>query len=103
MFAAQNLRRQGAMDRANIDIQDNEQKMGMLKSLPGMELQALDPQFKNRDFNNQTSQYNIGNALSEIDKKRGADMEAYLEQLRQWGAQKTGDAQSAAASKGGKK
>lgn len=102
-MGGQQVSRQGQLDRMNIGLQDEQQKLGILQNLPGQELAALEPQFKNQANAQAVNQFNIGQSMGEWDKKRMADENAYLEKLKQWGAGKAADAQAKAAGGGGKK
>lgn len=103
MLGRQQVNRQGMLDRMNIGLQDEQQKLGILQNLPGQELAALQPQFQNQQNKMQAQQFNIGQSVGEFDKKRAADLAAYQEQLRAWGSGKAADAQAAASGGGGGK
>lgn len=91
-------------NRAGLDvsIQDETNRINQLGQLPGMEIQALQPEMQNREFEARTREFDIKNALGEIGSERDSDMNAYMEEMKKWAAGKTADAQKKAAS-GGKK
>ncbi len=121
--SSQTARREGMLDRANIDIQDETNRQGILKSLPGMELAALEPEFKktsmwanaadteqqrgvelglqNRDYAMNIDKYNIGNSINDRDKQREYDLGKYKEDMASWAAER--QAQATANADKGKK
>lgn len=80
MAGAQNLAAQGAMARGNIGLQDEQMRTQMLGNLPGMELQAMQPQLQNK----QIQQWNIDKALGENLQKRVFDTNTYNQKMQQW-------------------
>lgn len=110
--AVASVNRQGMLDRFAIDEKDQGTRMDVLKSLPGLENTALDPQFKkiqlagqakesdiNRDVN--TRQFNITNLVKDFQNKNQFDQDKYSQGMQAWAAGKTADAQTKAASGGG--
>jgi len=97
----QELRRGSDQQRLDVGLQDEEQRLGMLGQLPGMELQALEPEFKNREFDANRQEFNIKNSLEELKQKRGFDLSKYSEDMRAWAAANTANAQSQAANNSG--
>ncbi len=102
MMAGQNVARQGMLDRANIGVQDETQRLGLLNNLAGLDFQQAGLDERNRAYSTDIQGRNINAALSELDKKRMQDMNVYSEQMKKWAAGKSADAQAAAGS-GGKK
>lgn len=134
---AQNVMRQGALDRAGIGMTDESNRLDLLKQLPGMEIAALQPELQktsmwgnmadseqgrrvnldlsnrdyktgvdqfnlstdmdrqkyNNDANMRSQEFNIGNSLAEKRAKEAADLAAYQEQMKAWGANRTAVAQ----------
>lgn len=120
--ALQGVARQGMLDRLGIQTTDEDKKTQMLMQLPGMEVQALQPELqktsmwqsladsesgrkadldiKNRAYQSEIEKINIANALGE---KKAADedrLRRYEEQMKTWAANKQAEA---TANSGGKK
>lgn len=114
MKAKSDIYNRGASDRLGIQVQDENQKLDLLKGLPGMELQSLDPEFKklnswqslaqeeqgrklnldmsNRDYNTNVAKYNIDNALGEKKSGELAKLKDYEEQMKAWAANRQAEA-----------
>jgi hypothetical protein len=101
VMGLQNINRQGDMDRLNIGAQDQQQKMDVLKSLPGMELQSLNPQFQYMDMQNKANEFNNRASLDEINKQRQFALDQYKSAMSAWGSNKAADAQIAALNQQG--
>jgi hypothetical protein len=101
MMSRQGVGQAGQTARAQIGLQDEQQKMDLLKQLPGMEVQALDPEFKNRQMNVDTSKYNIDQALKDKYTEDQAKQNEYQEQMKAWAANE--QANSIMRAGGGKK
>lgn len=97
MAGAQNLAAQGAMARGNIGLQDEQMRTQMLGNLPGMELQAMQPQLQNKNI----QQWNIDKALNENLQKRAFETNKYNQKMQAWAGQ--GQAQAIKDSDSGKK
>lgn len=94
MSGARNALEQGQNMRLNLDLQDEQSRMQNLGALNQANLQAAQAQ-------QGVQQYNIGTALNDIFQKRYADTDAYKEQLRAWGSERTAAATPSGG--GGKK
>jgi hypothetical protein len=105
MMAQQTARRQGMMDRGNLQIQDDQTKLGLTKDLVGYDQQNAQLAGQNRDYATNTAKTNLDNTFGEQREQRQFDMEQYKAKMQAWGAEKTADAQRAAAgaARGGKK
>jgi hypothetical protein len=104
LIAKQQVNRQGMLDRMGIQSKDEEQRIGALNQLQGMDNQQADFQFKNQQQAGSIQEANVRNSLNEGLQKRAWDANAYSQAMAEWGAGKTADAQSRAArSSGGKK
>lgn len=119
--AGQQIGAQGQSARASIGLQDEQTKNQMLSQLPGMELQALQPEmqkasawqqmatgeqgqdFQRQQFNKNadmsSQQFNVGNALKEQQGQNAANMQLYSEQMKDL----SGERQARATEKAGKK
>lgn len=84
----------GQQARMQLDIQDEQNRLQGLQGLNQAELQAAQ---QAQGVQGQ----NIERALQDITQKRYADLEAYKEELRQWGSERT--AQATPSGGGGKK
>lgn len=101
MTQRQNLGNQQNLNNLNIGMQDEAQKTQLLQQLPGMEVQALQPQILNRQASLDTQKYNIGNALQDKYAEDQAKQTAYQQQMQSWAAQNQANAIMGAG--GGKK
>lgn len=102
MSQRQNLASQGAQNNLNIGLQDETQRTELLKGLPGMETQALQPQILNRQAGTEAQKYNIGNALQDKYAQDQAAQTAYQQQMQTWAAKNQADAiAKAGGGKGG--
>jgi hypothetical protein len=88
MMGNQGIAASGALQRGNIGMQDESQKMQMLSQLPQQELSYLEPQ----KFNKGVQQWNIQNALNENTQKRAADQNMYNQRMQQWAGEQQGSA-----------
>lgn len=99
----QDVRRQGMLDRLGITAGDENQKLGILQSLPGQELalgQAkTNTDLANRDYNTNVDKLNIMGALGENVRQDNAKMQEYMQKMQAYGASKTADAQANAGKK----
>lgn len=92
MFNRQEQRQNFGDQRLNVQIQDEQNRVNQLGQLPGMELQALQPQFQNREFEAKAREFDINNALSERDASRAFEMDRYKEYMKDKAAQRQADA-----------
>lgn len=108
----QNLTRAQVEGETNLGIQDENMKREMLMQLPGLENQALQPDFqksntminqlsKEQGLGADTNRYNIQNALTELGSKRGFDLGQYQEQMKAWAADKTANSMQPSGKGGG--
>lgn len=102
LLSRQRLRQDMGNRGMQIKIQDEQNRINQLGQLPGMELAALEPEFKNRQFEADQRQFDIRNALGEVQNQRNDDMEGWKTNMQTWAANRTADAQAKAARKGGK-
>lgn len=98
LFGGQSIAAQGALQRGNIGLQDEQTRQQMLQQLPGMEVQYTQPQFQNK----QLQQWNVEKALTEATQKRQNEANIYNEKMRAWAGEKQGEAMRDSGS-GGKK
>lgn len=111
----QGVRRSGMESGLNIDIQDEQNRLGALANLPGMQLALANAKtsaaqtragalstakMSDAEKQFQANQLNQQAYLNEMSQKRGFDMGNYSELMKAWGAGKTADA---AGGGGGKK
>lgn len=110
----QDVRNQGQGARLGILSGDEANKQHILEALPGMENQALDPQFRktedwakladaesnrqqnlginNRDYGSKVDYYNIANTLGEVGRQDEAKLNAYSEKMKDYAAQQQSQA-----------
>lgn len=123
-MAQQNVRREGQKERLGISTADEEQRLDLLKQIPGYEVQALEPELKktslwssmagdesrakadlglkNREYSTGIDKLNKEAAISENARLDSGSLAAYQEQMKKYAAEKQAQA-TAASSSGGKK
>lgn len=85
-----NAQRQGGLlDIAKTDEQNRIQRLGQL---PGMELQALQPQFQKVNMLNMAKENDVKNSIGEGNNRNQFNLGRYGEQMKGYAADKTGDA-----------
>lgn len=99
MMGNQGIAQQGALSRANIGAQDEQQRLGILQQLPGMELQQLQPALANKRI----QETNINNALAENKATNAQGQASYEEQMKAFAANKQAEAIRNSGGGGGKK
>jgi hypothetical protein len=103
LMAGQKVGAEGRMARANIALQDEQKRMQALGALPGMEIQALDPAFKelsawqtmaqNEQANSLTAdKYNLENVFQDRRAKEEDEFRKYQEEMKKYAADRTGNA-----------
>lgn len=88
----QGVRREGQLDRMNIGLQDEQDRMSQLGIMHNMGAQKWDADNANRNVRLDTSKYNIGNSLADVAAKRQFDMDTYKEQMGVKSAEKNAEA-----------
>lgn len=104
---SQEVGRQGTLNRLNIGMQDEQQRLSNLKTLPGMEGQLFGANFQKEGLYNAAQQTDLQRQIEENARKNAYEMQKYQEQMkaydsdmRAWGAEKTAQAQENADSGG---
>ena len=103
--AGKNAAREGIMaqqgsyrdqNRANLDIsmQDEKNRIGQLGQLPGMEVQALQPEMEKTKMWQGGRQFDIGNQVTENQQKNNFNLGMWQKKMEQWGAGNTAAAQA---------
>lgn len=100
---AQGLRQQNLMGNLNIDMQDDQTKTGLLTQLPGMQLNQANFDQSQRAYRNQAIDLDNQRAMKDIMGLNAYQADGYKEAMAGWGAERTANAQAAAAGGGGKK
>lgn len=115
MQARNAVARQGQLDRLGIMATDENQKLDLLKMLPGAEVQALQPglqkasmwtnladseagrrqqlDLSNRDYKTNVAKTNLQTLISDRDKKMDYEMAKFKELMAGYGAERTAQAQ----------
>lgn len=102
VMMAQQVGRQGQLDRAGIGLQDQSMKNDFLKTTAGLDFQKAGLDMQNRDYKSKVDDRNLTNLLTEFGQKRGFDMDMWKKDMEVWGANKQSEAM-ANSSGGGKK
>jgi hypothetical protein len=100
----QEIAGEGSKARATIGLQDEGNRLDILKQLPGMEIAALQPAMaktnawtdladreSGRKFD--ANRFNVTNLIGERDKKADYEMAKYGETMKAWAADRTATAQ----------
>ena len=95
-LAGQGVRQQGALERGNIGIQDEMQKMDLLKQLPGAQLGAAQygSAVDTTNIANKmgVGQYNINNQIRDLEGRNAQNQFLYGEEMKTKGANATANA-----------
>lgn len=101
LMARQEVLRQGALDRANIGVEDERTRMEMLSRLPGAELEAAKYKSGLDIFNtsaaNEAGQFNVSNRIQDLGAANQWRQGLYGEQMKGYAAGKTAEAIQASA------
>lgn len=92
MMRSQEIGRQGDLNRMQSGIQDEQNRVGMLGQVVGMQNQAIEPELRARQFD-------VGQNVAEGVRKNDFNMDQYKQKMQQWGALQ----QAGAIAKSGKK
>lgn len=84
----QNVAGQGAQNRLQIDMNDEQNRIGQLGQLPGMENLAIQPDLDKTKLYGQARQLDIGNTIGNNQSKNAFDMGLYGEKMKAWAAEK---------------
>lgn len=88
----QDISRQGSLNRLQIESNDEQNRVQQLGMLPGMEVQALQPALEKAKLMGQARQLDITNQMNDKKYSNDFDMQAYQEQMKRWGAERTAQA-----------
>lgn len=97
----QDAARQGSAQRADIGLQAENQRLAALSQIPGMEIQAWQPKFQEKQAMLGVQQFNIGNALQQKQAEEAAKMAEYQEKMKAWAAANQANAIGASGPKAG--
>lgn len=92
----QGVGREGRIARAGINLASEEQKAGYLKGLPGMELAALEPEFKKAELQREKDRFNLSALRADQAAKTAWDLGSYEEMKKKYGAGEEAKATEAA-------
>lgn len=114
MMAKQGVGRDAETNRLGILTNDANQKMDILKQLPGMQVQSLQPELAktgmwgqmadseaarkqgldvaNRDYATGVDKTNLASSIGDVKNKQDFDMTQYQELMKAWAANKQADA-----------
>lgn len=87
--ARQDVARQGAMQRANILTQDEQQKLDLLKAVSGQEVSVAG---KNLETQNQAQQWNLQQALEDQRRSQEFAQNQYAEKMKAMAAEREAQA-----------
>lgn len=123
-MAKADARRQGMLDRFGIGTTDEAQKLDLLKGLPGMEVQALQPEMNktsmwadladsetnrkmnldlsNRNYRTDINKNNLDSLIKDVGGRNTYEQGKYAERMKAWAANKQAQATAAAGDDGKK-
>lgn len=96
---SQEVGRQGGLNRLQIGMNDEQNRIQQLGMLPGMEAAALQPELEKTRLHGQARQYDIEQAVKEKQARNAWAMDQYKEQMSAWAANR----QARATENAGKK
>lgn len=99
----QGILNQGMQQQLQVGLQDQQRKDQFLNQLPQMDLANANFEQQQRQYRDAAQQYDLGNQLKDVAGFNAYRADAYGEAAKMWGADKSADAQAAAAGGGGKK
>lgn len=99
MNMSQDTARQDTLNKLQIGVNDEQNKIQEMGMLPGMEASALNPDFQKANMWNTAHQADVSNAMGENQAANSFNQNLYHEQMAALGAQKQADA----TAKSGKK
>jgi hypothetical protein len=89
---AQGANQAASNNALQIGMSDEENRIRQLGALPGMENQALEPQFKKLGLQTEARQYDIGNQVAERQLHNRFNMDRFGNLAKLYGAEKTAQA-----------
>lgn len=90
--ASQKIAGQGIQNRMQIGMNDEQNRISQLGALPGMEVQALAPQFQKQNMLNQAMGTDVAHEIGENEAQNLFNMQNYHEQMSAWGANRQANA-----------
>lgn len=89
---SQDLGRQGNLNRLQIGINDESNRIQQLGQLPGMELSALQPEFQKAQMLEGANQADLGAQIAANQAKNAYNSNIYSQQMNAWGANQQANA-----------
>lgn len=96
---SQDVSRQGNLNRMQIGINDEQNRIAQLGQLPGMEALALQSNLQREGMYTQARQTDINRAIAENQNRNAYNQSLYQQQMQAWAAQR----QARATERAGKK
>lgn len=101
MRLRQEARRKATADNLNVAATDEENRLKMLGEVPGMDMQRANLAMQNQQNLMTAKQYDSNQAISQMDKERADEMDAWKTNMETWAANKQADAQARSSGGGG--
>lgn len=92
MNMSQDTSRQDSLNKLQIGVNDQQNKMQEMGMLPGMESQALQPQFQKANMWEQAKTADVGNQITSTNNTNAFNQNNYQAQLGAWGANQQANA-----------
>ena len=96
---SQDVGRQGSLNRMQIGINDEQNRISQLGMLPGMEVQALQPDLQKEQMWEQAKQTDLQRVQAENDRRNQWNQNLYNQQMQSWAANRQAQATENAGKK----
>lgn len=92
MNMSQNVGRQNTLNQMQIGVNDQQNKMQEMGELPGMETQALQPEFQKANAWENANAQDVGNEINSTNNQNTYNMNTYQQQMQAWAANQQANA-----------
>ena len=92
MNMSQDTSRQNSLNQLQIGVNDQQNKIQQMGMLPGMEMQALQPQFQEANMWESARATDVGNAIGANQSANSWNQNLYNQQMSAWGANQQANA-----------
>lgn len=92
MNMSQNVQRQNTLNQMQIGVNDQQNKMQEMGELPGMESQALQPEFQKANTWENAHATDVGNEINSTNAQNTYNQNTYAQQMQAWAANQQANA-----------
>ena len=100
MNMSQNIGRQNTLNQMQIGVNDQQNKMQEMGMLPGMEAQALQPEFQEANAWENANQADVANQIASTNAENAYNQNTYNQQMQSRGAYQQANATAHSGKKG---